>query len=141
MPESAEERVRVRAPAGFDSRAEAAGPHETPAAVPGEANGSNGLESGTASALAAQWRIPWLRGELPEAEHEPRVLSRDALYRRSLALADVVAGGVAVVTAVTVLGQDRLVAGVLLAIPLIVLVSEIVVLYDRVEDFLRNNAL
>src|SRR3954471_3998217 len=133
MPES----IKGQQPVGwlddFSSQNGAASPDN------GEANGRhNGgglvvdgggvaaVDGGTASALVDEWRIPWLRGEMPEGESEPRLLSRDTLYRRSLALADVIACAVAVSLAIAVLGQDRLVAGVLLAIPLVVLVSKLI---------------
>src|SRR3954447_20431472 len=103
--------------------------------------GGLAVDGGTASALVDEWRIPWLRGEMPEGESEPRLLSRDTLYRRSLALADVIACAVAVSLAIAVLGQDRLVAGVLLAIPLVVLVSKLIGIYDRDEHLLRKSTL
>jgi hypothetical protein len=45
---------------------------------------------------APEWRAPWLAGQMPEGELRPRVLIRDAIFRRSLAVADIAACGVAV---------------------------------------------
>lgn len=110
-------------------------------------NGGNGASPispagvHSAAALADEWRIPWLRGEMPEGEHQPRVLTRDSVYRRSLALADVLACALAVLCAISLFGQDRLTPGVLLAIPLVILVSKVVGLYDRDEHLLRKSTL
>jgi len=66
---------------------------------------------------------------------------RDARYRRSLALADTVAAGLAVLLGVNLLGDDTLSLNILIALPVIVLVSKTVGLYDRDEHLLRKTTL
>ena len=76
------------------------------------------------------------------AEHEDfRPTPRDAYYRRGLALADLLAAVVAVAVAVDVLGDDSLRIESLIAVPLVVLVSKLVSLYDRDELLLNKTTL
>jgi exopolysaccharide biosynthesis polyprenyl glycosylphosphotransferase len=101
----------------------------------------NGRDHAPVVSPSAVWRAPWLQGQMPEGELRPRVLTRDAIFRRSLALADIAACSLAVILAVSGIGQDRLVPGVVVAIPLLVLVSKVVGLYDRDEHLLRKSTL
>jgi exopolysaccharide biosynthesis polyprenyl glycosylphosphotransferase len=110
--------------------------------VDGRGQGQNGAHgNGTVAAPVEEWRIPWLRGEIPEGEHEPRGLARDAVYRRSVAVADVVACLVATLSAVVLLGEDRVAVGLVLLVPVVVLVSKVMGLYDRDEHLLRKSSL
>ncbi len=69
------------------------------------------------------------------------VLRREARYRRALAAADVVSAALAVTLGVAVLGADRLTLPLLAAVPLVVLVSKILGLYDRDEHLLHKTTL
>jgi exopolysaccharide biosynthesis polyprenyl glycosylphosphotransferase len=75
-------------------------------------------------------------GRLAEATYR-----RDAAYRRSLALADVVSATVAVVIGVSVVGQDTLNPLALLALPLVLVVGKLTGIYDRDEHLLRKTTL
>ncbi len=66
---------------------------------------------------------------------------RDAVYRRLLACADVVAAGFALVLSVSLLGDDHLTLATLVILPLVVLVSKVIGLYDRDELLLRKTTL
>jgi exopolysaccharide biosynthesis polyprenyl glycosylphosphotransferase len=66
---------------------------------------------------------------------------RDAVYRRTLAIADIAAATVAVSLAVVILGGDKLRLWLLAAIPLVVLVGKVVGLYDRDEHLIRKTTL
>ena len=81
------------------------------------------------------------RGVLPEGRRRPAVLARDTLFRRSLAAADVSSAALAVVVGVAWLGSDRLTPALLLALPLVILVSKLAGLYDRDEHLLRKTTL
>ena len=69
------------------------------------------------------------------------VLHREAVFRRALALADVIAAAVALVVCVTVLGDDRLQWVTLLALPLVVVAGKAYRLYDRDELLLNKTTL
>jgi exopolysaccharide biosynthesis polyprenyl glycosylphosphotransferase len=69
------------------------------------------------------------------------VVDRDRVYRRSLVLADAVAALAAIYVALTVVGDDRLQWAALLTIPLAVLVSKVLGLYDRDELLIRKTTL
>ena len=69
------------------------------------------------------------------------MLRRDAFYRRALAAADVVSAGAAVVLGVSVLGNDELTPSLFAALPLVVLVSKMIGLYDRDENLLHKTTL
>ena len=81
------------------------------------------------------------RASLPEGRRGPVVLARDALFRRTLAAADVISAALAVVVGVSWVGGDGLSATLLLALPLVVLVSKLAGLYDRDEHLLRKTTL
>ncbi|CAN5842281.1 hypothetical protein BH20GEM1_BH20GEM1_11510 [soil metagenome] len=82
------------------------------------------------------------RAPIPEGKTDPTVVGRESLYRRALAVADVLAAALAIVLAVFVVGDGRLTPAVLLlALPLAVLVAKISGLYDRDEDLLVKSTL
>jgi exopolysaccharide biosynthesis polyprenyl glycosylphosphotransferase len=89
-------------------------------------------------------RLPFLgwgvRAPVAEAKAPPAILGRDAVYRRTLAAADVVAAVVALVL-FTRLGGDTVRPATLLVIPMIVLVGKVIGLYDREELVLRRSTL
>jgi exopolysaccharide biosynthesis polyprenyl glycosylphosphotransferase len=66
---------------------------------------------------------------------------RDAIYRRSLALADVAAAVIAVPVGVQLLGHQAPNPVVLLALPLVILVSKVTGLYERDEHVVRKTTL
>jgi exopolysaccharide biosynthesis polyprenyl glycosylphosphotransferase len=66
---------------------------------------------------------------------------RDALYRRSLAAADILAAALAGLICVPVLGDDGLALGGLAALPLVVLAGKVIGLYERDELVLRKTTL
>jgi exopolysaccharide biosynthesis polyprenyl glycosylphosphotransferase len=74
-----------------------------------------------------------------EQASPPRVLRREALYRRSLALADVCAAALALV--IVVPAGDSIEPLTLLALPLVVVVSKIVGLYERDEVVISKTTL
>jgi exopolysaccharide biosynthesis polyprenyl glycosylphosphotransferase len=79
---------------------------------------------------------------IPEAGTSRVVRRRDALYRRLLALGDVVAAASALALGVLVLSQDDKLSPLLFAgIPLVVLVSKVIGLYDRDEHLLSKSTL
>ena len=80
---------------------------------------------------------------LERSVHAPGdVRLRDARYRRLLGGADVVAAAIALITCVPVAGShDRLSAAAILGVPLIVVVSKLVGLYDRDELLLKKTTL
>jgi exopolysaccharide biosynthesis polyprenyl glycosylphosphotransferase len=79
--------------------------------------------------------------DTPDASTPVAVLEREGLYRRLLALADVVAASVALALTVMVLGSDRFRLGALVVLPIVVLVSKVLGLYDRDELVLRKTTL
>ncbi|HEY2653274.1 MAG TPA: exopolysaccharide biosynthesis polyprenyl glycosylphosphotransferase [Solirubrobacteraceae bacterium] len=81
-----------------------------------------------------------------EAQHPIRernqredVARREGVFRRSLALADLLAAGAGVFLAVVVLGQRALEPLALVALPLVVVVGKVVGIYDR-DELLVNKA-
>jgi exopolysaccharide biosynthesis polyprenyl glycosylphosphotransferase len=70
------------------------------------------------------------------------VFRRDARYRRALAVADVISAASAVTLAIAVLGdRDHVKPSLLLALPLVVLVSKVIGMYDRDEHLLHKTTL
>jgi len=69
------------------------------------------------------------------------VLRREAVFRRSLAVADVVAAAVALVVCASVLGDDGLRWVALLALPLVVMAGKAYGLYERDELVLNKTTL
>jgi exopolysaccharide biosynthesis polyprenyl glycosylphosphotransferase len=75
-------------------------------------------------------------GHLPEATYR-----RDAAYRRSLGLADILSAMIAVLIGVQILGEDALNPVALLALPLVLVVGKLTGIYDRDEHLLRKKTL
>jgi exopolysaccharide biosynthesis polyprenyl glycosylphosphotransferase len=78
---------------------------------------------------------------IPEGRKDPATLRRDAVFRRSLAVADVISAAAAIALGVAVLGDESLSPALVAAPPLIVLVSKAAGLYDRDEHLLRKTTL
>ena len=77
-----------------------------------------------------------------DAEAGPRAtMLRETRYRRFLALADVLAASLALVASVMVLGDDRLTLVSVAALPIVVVGSKLMGLYDRDEVVLRKTTL
>lgn len=92
--------------------------------------------------LLRQWRRPIPDGgEIPEGRPNVGALLRDAVYRRMLALADLVATGFALVMAIAVIGADSLTVAALATLPVIVAVNKAIGLYDRDQHLLRKTTL
>lgn len=70
-----------------------------------------------------------------------QILRRESIFRRSLALADVLAAGLALLVVATLLGDDQLAPLALLALPLIVVVGKANGLYDRDELVINKTTL
>ena len=81
------------------------------------------------------------RVAMPKEDEDFRPTPRDAYYRRALALSDLLAAVIAVPVAVEVFGDDSLKLVFLLAVPIVVLVSKLVSLYDRDELLLNKTTL
>src|SRR5436309_4123779 len=79
--------------------------------------------------------------EIPEGAASPIARHRDAVYRRALAVSDIAAALVAITFATGVVGRDRMGIAAMAAMPLVVLVSKAVGLYDRDEYLLRRSTL
>jgi exopolysaccharide biosynthesis polyprenyl glycosylphosphotransferase len=69
------------------------------------------------------------------------IAQRDATYRRILALADVCAVTVALLITMALVGPQQPDAALLLAVPLIVVMSKIIGIYDREESLVRRSTL
>jgi exopolysaccharide biosynthesis polyprenyl glycosylphosphotransferase len=78
---------------------------------------------------------------LPEGRADEDIAKRDALYRRALGVADVLAAGTALLLGAQVLGDDLLKPWWFLALPLIVVVNKAIRLYDRDEYLLGKTTL
>jgi len=70
---------------------------------------------------------------ITEGHSDRQIRVREAVFRRSLAVADVLAAALALFVCVNVLGEDRLRPVALLALPLIVIAGKAHRLYDRDE--------
>jgi len=103
----------------------------------------------TAGERSRLTRSAFGRGSWPRAVRLPiregvcvrGVRVREAVFRRSLAVADVVAAAVALVFCVDVLGDDGLRPVALLALPLIVVAGKAHGLYDRDELVLNKTTI
>jgi exopolysaccharide biosynthesis polyprenyl glycosylphosphotransferase len=71
----------------------------------------------------------------------PALERREALYRRLLSVADVLAASVGLLVVVTVAGADRLRPASLLCLPAIVVASKVMGLYDRDELLMRKTTI
>ena len=69
------------------------------------------------------------------------MLRRNGVLRRALGITDAVAAAAAVWLGVAVLGDDQVSPALLLALPLVILVSKVVGLYDRDENLIRKTTL
>lgn len=78
---------------------------------------------------------------ITEGESHPEVARRDAIYRSSLALADVIAAAFALTLCITVLGDDRLRMLTSLALPLVVVAGKLKGLYDRDELLIHKTTI
>jgi len=78
---------------------------------------------------------------MPEGPSDAAIKRRDSRYRRSLAVADVASAGTALYLGASVLGEDRLTWWWLLVLPIVVLVSKTIRLYDRDEYRLGKTTL
>jgi len=79
---------------------------------------------------------------ITEARSPGDLLRREGLFRRALALADVTAAALALVLVLTVFGKDdTLKLTSLAALPLVVLISKVIGLYDRDELVLHKRTL
>jgi len=100
---------------------------------------------GRAARLAPLERLKPARGvehPIPEAGPSEAVRDRDSVYRRFLAAADVLAATVALLVGVIALGtDDGLTPALLAAIPLVLLVSKVIGLYDRDQDLMAKHTL
>jgi exopolysaccharide biosynthesis polyprenyl glycosylphosphotransferase len=97
-----------------------------------------------APAPPAQPGTPPSNGDLDPRERERRevIRRRTAFFKRSLAVADLLAVGVALVAGALLFGEDRLtVAGTIVALGLVVIVMKTLGLYDRDEHRLHKNTL
>ena len=80
--------------------------------------------------------------EIPEGRTDQSIWGRERLYRRSLAAADVLSAGLAVYVGVELVGRgDSLTPWVVLALPLVLVVSKILGLYDRDEHVVKKTTL
>src|SRR6476661_9866299 len=79
----------------------------------------------------------------PEVEGlvSPGAYRRDAIYRRSLVVADVLAAGVAGYFAIVGVAGASVRPGMLLALPLVVLLGKLLGLYDRDELVFHKSTL
>ena len=104
-------------------------------------SGRDGLTPEEHAATAGVTRSPLLRRSLRRAVERPitegvtgrQVDVREAVFRRGLAVADVVAAATAGLLCVNVFGQDALQPIALLALPLIIIAGKAHGLYDRDE--------
>ena len=78
---------------------------------------------------------------IPEGVLRPATYRRDAIYRHSLALADIASAAIAVLIGVPMLGDDALNPVALLALPLVLVVGKLTGLYDRDEHVLHKTTL
>ena len=76
-----------------------------------------------------------------EGDSTAASLSRDGIYRRLLAVADVIAATFAFVITIPVLGSDSLGLGAVIAIVMVVPVCKLAGLYDRDEHLLHKRTL
>jgi exopolysaccharide biosynthesis polyprenyl glycosylphosphotransferase len=79
--------------------------------------------------------------DVDEGEAPQSSVSRDAVYRRLLAVADLTAATTAFVLTIPVLGSDSLGPGTIIAIAMIVPVCKLAGLYDRDEHVLHKRTL
>jgi exopolysaccharide biosynthesis polyprenyl glycosylphosphotransferase len=78
---------------------------------------------------------------IPHGVSSDGLLRRDAIARRSLAAADLIAATIALTLAITVLGHDSISLGALSTLPFVLVVSKVIGLYDRDERLLHRTTL
>jgi exopolysaccharide biosynthesis polyprenyl glycosylphosphotransferase len=78
---------------------------------------------------------------LPQGGDRMVARRRDRVYRRVLAVADIVAATLAIMLTVSVLGSDQVRPAALLWVPIVVITSKLMGLYDRDELLLRKTTL
>jgi len=105
-----------------------------------------GLELGLGGAATLSPAVPPAPGlDQPdqEAKRPSRTLSVDRRYRRVLAVADVTASFFSLVICIALLGagSDQIPVGVIAGLPLVVVVSKLLGLYDRDELVLHKSTL
>ncbi|MDQ3678087.1 MAG: exopolysaccharide biosynthesis polyprenyl glycosylphosphotransferase [Actinomycetota bacterium] len=91
--------------------------------------------------MGARVRRRAVERPITEGDGRSRILRREAVFRRGLAIADVLAAGLALVVCVSVLGDDNLTPLALLALPLVVAAGKAHRLYDRDELLLNKTTL
>jgi exopolysaccharide biosynthesis polyprenyl glycosylphosphotransferase len=106
-------------------------PPGTPASIPGRMARWFGR---SATRRAAERPIA-------EGKSHPEVARRDAIYRRCLAVADVIAAAFALTSCVSILGDDGLRWMTALALPLVVVAGKLKGLYDRDELLVNKRTL
>ena len=85
--------------------------------------------------------LPPAVGALSEAPTRPSVARRERSYRLLLATADGFAALVALYVAVTLIGDDQLRPGAVLVVPIVIVASKLMGLYDRDELILKKTTL
>jgi exopolysaccharide biosynthesis polyprenyl glycosylphosphotransferase len=85
--------------------------------------------------------LPPAVGALSEAPSLAPVATRDNSYRGILATADGLAALVALYAAVTLIGDDRLRPASLLVVPIVIIASKLMGLYDRDELVIKKTTL
>jgi len=80
-------------------------------------------------------------GALSEASTATAIAVRERRYRRALGYADALSAYAALYVAVALLGEDRLRLASVLAMPIVVVVSKLMGLYDRDEVLLNKTTL
>ncbi len=86
-------------------------------------------------------RAPDLRGSLAEAAEPTSAQRSDAVLRYLLALADLCSATASIAFCMVVLGNDGLEIGLLLVLPLVLVISKVIGLYDRDEVVLSKSTL
>ena len=88
-------------------------------------------------------RPAWFENTLAETSVPGRSRARDALLRRLLALADLFSAAAAIAFCILVLGSSELEVGIgmVAVLPLVLLVSKVIGLYDRDEAVLSKSTL
>lgn len=85
--------------------------------------------------------IPVAPGEVDEGQLSHAALRRDTVYRRALAVADMLAGALSLGAAIVLLGEDRLEPSAVAVLPVVVIAAKAVGLYDRDEHLLKKTTL
>src|SRR5688572_27591615 len=78
---------------------------------------------------------------IKERAGEANVEHRDRTYRRMLVYADTASAALALIVAITLLGEDQLRATTLLALPLVIGLSKLSGLYDRDELLISKTTI